>query len=167
MDKSYTASGSRTRKRVFGEETPWSAWTRNHPLLDSRDFSIYISDIDACVFRFGDATLFPVEVKTRSGRVNRFQQELLHLLDQALRRVDGEQFDTLRGKRPIRFPGVFTLRLSGTSPDNSDEMWFGRVGYEPCAISQDELVRVLGGAGQAIDPSHWFETQRRLRGEKP
>lgn len=142
-------------------ESPFGTWLRSNPKLDAQAEGIYVTDIDYTLFRFKPGVLFFIEVKTRGAEVGRHQTEVLKILDQACGMVDGRVFETLRGNRVIRFSGVFRLILSGTSPDDSEWMRFGQVGFESYPINRDELEQILNGGPQGIlSPDNWIALKR-------
>lgn len=149
-----------TRPRKNPGETPFGAWLRSNPKLDAQAEGIYVSDIDFSLFRFRPGVLFFLEIKTHGAEVGRHQGELLSILDQTCRMVDGRVFDTLRGRRPVRFSGVFSLVLSGEAPDDSEWMRFGQIGSESYPVSREELELILNGGSEGITPDNWLALKR-------
>lgn len=155
-----------TKYRLFGDEAPFSTWLRTNGDLEARSRQIYAMDLDYLIWRFGPGVIFCLEVKTRGGEVRRHQLEVLSILDQAFRKADGAWFETLRGRRRLRFDGVFTLCLGGTSPEDSHWMKLGRAGQKSYTISQSELTAVLGGTDHPIGPANWVAIKQLEEGEE-
>jgi hypothetical protein len=150
-----------TKKRFVSGETPFGAWLRENPKLDAQSEGLYVTDLDYTLFRFKPGVLFMLEVKTRGGQVGRHQNELLSILDQACRSVDGNVFDTLRGRRKLRFCGVYRLILSGTTPEDSEWMKFGRIGSESYLITVPELEMMMNGGPEGLTPDNWIAIQEK------
>lgn len=148
-----------TRKRLFGTESAFQRWLRSEPQLDAQQRGIYICDVDTLVWRFHDGLFYFVEIKSRGGIVKRFQEEVLSILDQACRKVDGGIFNTIRGRRKVRFCGVFVLTLSDTEPDDSRFLMFGRIGGKLFQISKQELIAIFGGSDKPLAPDVWLANQ--------
>lgn len=117
------------RERMYGSDTEFCAWMRRCKELPSysRDFGFVASDNDITIHRYitsvdGVGTrevqgIMQIEIKTRKGKPSESQTDTLTKLNlfNGDRRVGGVS---------IRFFGVFVLVLSGTSPDDSDAMWW-------------------------------------------
>ena len=117
-----------TRQRVTSGESAFGSWLRSNPNLDAQAQGIYITDVDYSVFQFKQGAIFFLEVKTRGADVGPYQGEVLSILDEVCRRVNGGVFDTRRGRRKLAFQGVYRLILHRTSPEDSDWMLFGKIG---------------------------------------
>lgn len=128
-----------TRTRIFGSDTPFCDWMRNCEMLpsSSEDFGFSACDNDVTVhrYKFGvkDAVgtrdvqgLMQIEVKTRQGKPSFSQFDTLNKLNL----FAGER---QIGGCHIRFFGVFVLVLSGTTPDDSDAMWW-------CSMPKGTLI---------------------------
>ena len=122
------------RSRTFGSDVPYMAWMRSREKeLPSYSSSIgfVATDVDVFVHRYltvpsdGIGTrevqnMMLIEVKSRSGNPSSSQLDTLSKINlfNGIRRVAG---------RRVEFFGVFFLKLSGTSPDDSDQMWWGSI----------------------------------------
>ena len=118
-----------TRERMYGSDTDFCAWMRRCKDLPSYsdEFGFVASDNDLTVHRYKTSVdsvgtrevqgIMQVEIKTRRGKPSTSQTDTLTKLNlfNGDRRV---------GETYIRFFGVFILVLSGTSPDDSDLMWW-------------------------------------------
>jgi len=147
-----------TRARVYGSDTPFCDWLRKCEDLPSFSFDcgIVATDNDVTIHRYMSCVdavgtrqvqaIMQIEVKTRSGKPSESQLDTLSKLH------------LFRGSRVqsgvhIRFFGVFVLVFSGTSPDDSDCIWWccipdGKVIKDASslsckAISRLDLIRVL------------------------
>jgi hypothetical protein len=119
-----------TRQRMYGSDTEFCAWLRSCSELPSigRDFGLSVSDNDVTLHRFmasvdGQGSrevqaIMQIEVKTRSGKPSFSQMDTLSKLNMFC-----GQKETRQGA--VRFFGVFLLVLSGTSPDDSESIWWG------------------------------------------
>lgn len=128
------------RPRIYGSDTPFCDWMRRCESLPSSgdDFGFSACDNDITVHRYkygvSDSVgtrdvqgLMQIEVKTRSGKPTFSQFDTLNKLNlfAGEKNIDGCH---------VRFFGVFLLILSGTTPDDSDRMWW-------CSIPKNKLVR--------------------------
>jgi len=121
-----------TRERIYGSDTEFCAWMRSCRDLPSysKDFGFVASDNDVTVHRYLTAVdgvgtrevqaLMQLEVKTRKGKPSASQIDTLSKLNlfSSEKVVDGVY---------VRFFGVFVLVLSGESPDDSRQMWWGTI----------------------------------------
>lgn len=151
----------KTRSRVYGSDTDFSAWVRRHPELqydyDGR-FGLGLADWDAVFHRYMTASeinrprdvqsLMYLEVKSRNGSLTSSQRDTLFKhhchcfnMDQGKaqsRRINGQDI--------LHF-GVSILILSGTNPDNSASIKWGRfskignVHFQK--INSDQLIQLL------------------------
>src|SRR5690606_24918959 len=125
-------------------DSPFGAWIRSNPDLDSIRARLSVSDCDywihqyrahhdRCGIRAVDSIML-VELKTWRADVRFAQRDTLHLVDQLLRmsttRADGRR-RTVRTnglatgeQRIVRCFGVHTLRLSSDRPDRSEEIYW-------------------------------------------
>lgn len=121
-----------TRGRVYGSDTPFCAWMRTCPDLPShsKNFGFTSSDNDITVHKYMTSVdsigtrevqaIMQVEIKTRCGKPEESQMDTLSKLNlfKGYKRVNGTH---------INFFGVFILVLSGTKPENSKRMWWGKI----------------------------------------
>jgi hypothetical protein len=138
-----------------GEESPFSKWIRNHPDLDSIKERLCVQDQDYWIHqyrahhdRIGSRavdSLMCLETKTFSAGIRFAQRDTLFLIDQLLRtsRTGQRSYRRCRGPngevRIVRSFGVIPLCLSGSRPDDSEEiLWNGRKINEPMLV---ELLR--------------------------
>lgn len=119
-----------TRARIYGSDTPFCAWMRNCPELPSvgSKFGFVASDNDITVHRYKTEVdrlgsrevqaIMQIEIKTRRGKPESSQLDTLCKLN---------WFSGLKhhNQQWVNFFGVFLLILSGTTPDDSDKMWWG------------------------------------------
>jgi len=124
-----------TRQRVFGSEPPFNSWMRRN-LRDAQD-GLAITDLDAVLYDWKSAQLRLLEVKTRGGRVRFAQRDILNILNNLLASVEC-WIITARGKRKIRYRGLHLLTLSGTTPDDSQEILLNGV-----PVTKEELTAWL------------------------
>jgi hypothetical protein len=121
------------RERVFGTDPDFCAWLRrqNKELPSySKNVGFVASDVDLILHRYLTAVdgigtreiqaLMMIEVKTRNGKPTPSQQDTLHKLNAV-----SCCSKTIGGKL-IRNFGVSILILSGTDPDNSKTIQWGR-----------------------------------------
>jgi hypothetical protein len=122
-----------TRDRIYGEDTEFSGWLRKQQRIPSS--IVVASDCDFVIHRYkkpvdGIGTreiqaLMILEVKTRNGEPRFAQLDtmwLQHKCSQASNRRIRE------GNTTVTHHGVSFLSLSGTTPENSDLMRWGRFG---------------------------------------
>lgn len=147
-----------TRQRIYGEDKPMCDWIRRHSELDS-DKGIVVTDCDLIIHRYlticdryglnGTIStreiqaMMMVEVKTRLGKPSDSQSDTL------------AKWNLFRGSKAfenysIRNLGVSILSLSGTNPDDSETMFWGRFLEDQKAqeikwrkISKEELTGLL------------------------
>jgi len=147
-----------TRSRAYGSDTEFCAWMRSCKELPSfgNDFGLSISDNDVTLHRYMTSVdgqgsrqvqaLMQIEVKTRQGKPPFAQMDTLSKLNMFC-----GQRNTKQGV--VRFFGVFVLVLSGTSPDDSNAMWWGVIpkglhvtnalNLKWKKITKEELVQIL------------------------
>lgn len=129
------ASGTHcVRQRRFGSDVDFSRWIRSNKALPSfsKDVGFVATDIDYFIHNYlisidGQGsrevqTLMTVEVKTRNGRPNKSQADTLAKQHFTSFSKQVQMF----GSQAIRNFGVSVLCLSGTAPDNSERMMWGR-----------------------------------------
>lgn len=127
-----------TRRRSFGSDVPFMEWLRGEPHLDSETECIAATDVDAVIHSFQTGVvdsegrrigkerqiqaLMAVEVKTRGGMPSFSQLDTLFKWSLTIKR---EHKDRATGCI-IRNLGWSFLQLSGTRPENSDLIRWGR-----------------------------------------
>lgn len=144
------------RERVFGTDPDFCAWLRKQrkelPSY-SRNIGFVASDVDLLVHRYLTAVdgvgsreiqaMMMLEVKSRNGRPNQSQADTLykwHLLSNTQQSV---------GNSLVWGFGVSILSMSGTDPDNSGRLEWGRfksfangsIYYR--SINLDQLYKLL------------------------
>lgn len=122
----------KTRDRIFGSDVPFCAWMRSCKLLPSfsTDCGFVATDTDAFIHRYmvsidsvGSREVQPMmmlEVKTRQGDPSDSQLDTLRKINM----FSGSK--RLKDGTTVRRFGVAFLKMSGTSPDDSQSMWWGR-----------------------------------------
>lgn len=145
-------------RRDKNEETPFGAWIREHPGLDSIRERLCVTDSDYWIHRYRAHTdkvgeravdsIMLVEVKTNLREVPFAQRDTLLLVNELLRMVcvrpDGRRrYVTLRGSNPgetrrVRCYGVHLLQLGGTRPDDG-----GVILWDRQYLTEDLLVEIL------------------------
>lgn len=126
-----------TRGRVLGNESAFNAWVR----LNCRDAQagLAVSDLDLCAFRWDAGRLGLFEVKTRGGTVPFAQADLLHVLDQLLAAgAAAGPVETARGRRTVDYRGLYLVQLSGTTPEDSEQILVNGV-----PVTKEQLARLL------------------------
>ena len=133
-------------------DTPLSSWIRRHPRLDSsaNGAALSITDLDFVIHKYvvrDDKTgvviskqhLMLVEEKAHGANVSVAQGDTLRVLDQLIRNGPALPLvQALRGSLNIKYHGLHVLRLSNTTPENSDAMW-----WDDKEISDEMLVELL------------------------
>lgn len=149
-------------------EQPIKAWIRTHRELDSRQECLCVGDSDLWVQRYGvrewhkgiDRSvmyLMLVEVKTNSADINDPQRDLLMIINDLLRTVPWKEqrvngrfvpghdqnarivHSHIAGQKvQVHCYGVHKLRLSGSTPDQSD-----RITWDTKQIDTEQLVKIL------------------------
>lgn len=123
-----------TRHRIFGEDKPFCDWLRKQRELDS-ETGIVASDCDLVIHRYMTVcdrygmngtiatrevqALLQLECKTRNGKPSESQKDTLAKWHQ----FSGSK---KRDHYTIRNFGVAFLSMSGTTPDDSDTLNWGR-----------------------------------------
>lgn len=157
--KSYSLRGpNMTRSRIFGSDHSTLSWIRQCDALDSAD-GFVMTDVDVIVHRYmtevwdaqsqreGRArqikAIMGVEIKTRNADVEWSQSQTLWQLHRTIKKslvVEEEQLT-------IRNFGWSFLRLSHTTPDDSERIRWGRFDDTGRIIWIDitprQLVRLL------------------------
>ena len=141
--------------RIYGSDKDFGDWLRKHAdLLPSRTGPTRQSDqdMDTLIHHFMNSIdgqgsreiqgLMIIEVKTRNGRPDNAQRDSWF------------KVNLFRGKKEwngqlIRFHGVFYLFLSGTDPDNSEKLQWGRYDENgnivEIEISRETCMGILQG----------------------
>lgn len=146
-----------TRPRIYGEDTPFSAWLRAEPALDSIQCHLYATDRDYTTHSFRDNVdalgprrvqlMQALEVKTRGGMPNAFQQQTKFFEHQLLNQKRRLQCSLDGDTKVIWHFGYHILSLPCDRPDEFPMVtWvsftesgalYGRT------ISTADLIRVL------------------------
>lgn len=162
-----------TERRDGQEPTPFHAWVRGHPDLDSIRQCLCIGDSDLWVQRYGERNtrlgikrdvqyLMLVEVKVHGRDMDAPQRDLLAIVNDLLRtnawkeqRANGQfisghaqnartVYSYIAGKRVrVYCYGVHKLRMSAATPELSEWMTWSGGGGIERYVTQDELLRLL------------------------
>lgn len=162
-----------TERRDGQEPTPFHAWVRGHPDLDSIRQCLCIGDSDLWVQRYGERNtrlgikrdvqyLMLVEVKVHGRDMDAPQRDLLAIVNDLLRtnawkeqRANGQfisghaqnartVYSYIAGKRVrVYCYGVHKLRMSAATPELSEWMTWSDGGGIERYVTQDELLRLL------------------------
>lgn len=147
-----------TKDRIFGCDVPYLDWLRHHPEIRSRVDGICVTDADVIIHQYKSGlldaqarrdghtrkvqALMGVEIKTRSGLPDFAQTDTLWKWSLSVKR---RMFHN--GSLIHNFGWSF-VRLSGTRPDDSDTIhWgrFNRVGQiDWTLITEPILVELMG-----------------------
>ncbi len=175
-----------TISRRDGRDTPFSAWVREHPELDSNGNKLCVTDSDLWVHRYSERSdakrknsvdirdvvdsIMMVEIKTFDAEPRYAQRDTLTVIDALLRkagmvngrrrtvRIDDARL-TYRRHRMVRCFGVHVLQLSGDRPDNSERIiWDGRY-----FLNEQFLIEMLRFERDPDAPSRALETRRHHR----
>jgi hypothetical protein len=143
---------------MYGSDTEFCAWLRTCKELPSvgADFGLSASDNDITLHRYKTCidsqgtrevqAIMQLEVKTRRGKPPAAQMDTLSKLNlfSGSKKV---------GTYHLRFFGVFLLVMSGTTPDNSDDIFWGAIPAEAVLtdaskckwrrISRSRLIQLL------------------------
>jgi hypothetical protein len=134
-----------TRDRIFGEGSEFGEWLRKQSSIPSSkvvatdcDWIIhrYKTDIDGIGVRDIQAMML-LEVKTRNAEPRYAQLHTMWLQHLHSRTGRRRIFD--RGNQVFHH-GVSVLSMSGTTPDNSERMRWGRF-QESCNLTWKEINR--------------------------
>lgn len=168
-------------------ETPFSAWVREHPELESKGNRLSITDSDLWCHRFslrderrrGEASdirdavdhIMLVEIKTFFGEQRYAQRDTLAVIDALLRKactlktgrrkpvfIKDNRLESRR-QRMVRCFGVHLLELSGSRPDDSDEMLWDKRHF----ILEDHLIELLRFERDPDSPMRMLDTRRHHR----
>jgi len=160
------------RPRIFGSDTDFCRWMRNCPLLPcvGEDFGFVASDNDLTIHRYKTCVdsvgtrsvqgIMQVEIKTRGGWPSDSQIDTLS-------KVNLFCGDKTTNGVCVRFFGVFVLSMSGTSPDDSNEIRWGSI-PRGRSIGSSAYVRwELIDIKMLIDIFRFDRHPRNLRDTKP
>jgi hypothetical protein len=173
-----------TVRRRDGRDTPFSAWVRDHPELESKGNKLSITDSDLWCHRYSlreeadrenatdirDAVdnIMLVEIKTFSADQSYAQRDTLTVVDHLLRMAcsakDGKRrpvkiFDGRlenRRMRSVRCFGVHLLQLSGDRPDTSSTMLWDKRSF----ILEEHLIELLRFERDPDHPKIFLDTRR-------
>lgn len=147
-----------TTQRRHGEDTPFCAWLRANPDLDSIRHSLTVNDNDLIIHKYrtkvdglgtrGVQLQMWLELKTFGAMPNDNQRQTLfdhhQLLARKQRLLDARNPGQ---RRSVWHFGAFVLSLSGTTPDNSNRiLWcrFDAAGaLDANEVTVDQLIRIL------------------------
>jgi hypothetical protein len=147
-----------TRDRIYGEDTPFSAWMRNEGrITGTMPSSAFVSsDIDFLIHRYKTVidscgtreiqALMILEVKTNSAKP-RFAQLDSMWLHHLCSNTSHPRRKIVDSNRVIVHHGVSFLSMSGTTPMNSQKMEWGRfrrsASIEWREIDADNLIDLM------------------------
>lgn len=146
-----------TCQRIYGEDTPFGAWMRGQPELDSIEFKLYASDRDFTTQKYRDNVdglgprqvqlMQALEVKTRGGMPNRFQRQSKFFEHQLLNKRKRLRCSIDGDLKSVWHFGYHILSLHGDTPDDHSMVTW--VSFEPNGalnartIPTSDLIRVL------------------------
>ncbi len=149
------------RMRVFGEDKPFCDWMRRNSNLSSSHF--VATDVDLLVHTYRDRvdggrsrtvqSIQIIEVKTRNGNVLESQRDTLWKLHLS-RKNNAVEVD---GNVVINC-GVSFVKLSGTSPDDSEHIEWGRfkingsIKWRTVDVEKMELLISMEHDPQTLEP---------------
>lgn len=124
--------------------TEFSDWLRQCPQLDSREYSLSVTDVDYLIHQYmmngsrGNQNIMLIEEKRRMAVPPSSQLDTLHIIDTALKCIDGKVIQNPAGlSRRIHYYGLHVLVFENTSPDDGKIYWDGR------EIVPMQLIRFL------------------------
>lgn len=147
-----------TRVRMYGSDPPILAWIRRQDIelpSSSPVIGVSVTDVDFFIHRYKSAvdsqgtrevqTMMMIEAKSRNGEVPFAQLDTLVKVNEFL---SGEV--TYRGQI-VRGFGVGVLYLSGTDPDDSEQIKWGRFVERPMSgrvltkrtITKEQFIKLL------------------------
>lgn len=147
-----------TRARIWGTDTPFGNWTRNHPELDSVRHGITINDQDYMIHKYKTNVdglgarvvqlMMNTEVKTNGAMPSNTQRQTLFFEHQLLNKRRTLN-DVLSGRKSAVWHfGCFVLSIPESYPgEYSDTVIWCRFGDDgsliPSELTVDQLVGVL------------------------
>jgi hypothetical protein len=147
-----------TRGRIYGEDTPFSAWMRRQPALDSIAFHLYSTDRDFTNHSYRDNVdglgprrvqlMQAIEVKTRGGMPNDFQRQTKFFEHQLLNQKRRLRCCLEGDTKCVWHFGYHILSLPGEDPDEFPLLTW--VSFDASGalrgrtIPTADLVRILG-----------------------
>lgn len=175
-----------TTERRDGQESPFSAWVRSHPELDSRGNKLSITDSDMWVHRFSERngkkrqasndvrdlveSIMMIEIKTHLKDVPFAQKDTLSVIDAFIRSntiVNGRRRHSsliVNGRRrTARVFGIYLLVMSGDRPDNSEIIRWNN----SCNISEQYLIQLLRFERDPDAPHKELDTRLHHTMRKP
>lgn len=171
-----------TTQRRDGSATPLDLWISQHPQLDSILARLSITDSDKWIHRYSvrrergvDITdqasyldhIMLLEIKTYGRDMPMAQRDTFDIVEQILRlaTVSGGRrrtltiVDTRKGrvgqKRRVCWLGLHTLKLSGSTPDDSSTIW-----WDEKIITADKLISLLRMEADPDAPNKKLCTRR-------
>lgn len=132
-----------TRKRHDDGDTPFGAWMRHHPQLDSRLYHLDIENIDYAVFEYMQGLLMLLEEKRGFNNFPTDAQVDTHsIIDQALRFAFSHPDFAVERVYPDRtqnivYYGYFLVQFERTNPDD------GEIRVNNIPVSKDQLLQFL------------------------
>lgn len=146
-----------TKPRIYGEDAPCCAWLRAQPELDSIRFHLSATDRDLTTHSYRDNVdglgprsvqlIQAIEIKTRGGMPDRFQQQTKFFEHQLLNQKRSLRCSLEGGRKAVWHFGYHILSLPGERPDEHPYVTW--VSFDPSGtlhgrtIATADLIRVL------------------------
>jgi hypothetical protein len=176
-----------TTARRDGKDTPFSAWVRQHPELESKGNKLSVTDSDLWCHRYSlrdergrthasdirDAVdhIMLVEIKTFFAEQSYAQRDTLTVVDALLRlacvgpggrrrpvKIKDGRLEN-RATRIVRCLGVHLLELSGDRPDSSEKILWDKRYF----LHEEHLIELLRFERDPDSPTRLLETRRHHR----